>query len=330
MHRTLIGVIGLCFAAALLANACTKDSTEAREVAGEEQTATLAQSTDSAESAEAFKVLMQEITTAQKTIRNQGQLVARIEGLLKDFIANYPGTEEGADARLNLGGLYGQLSRTDEAVAVLYEVIDGGTASNEKIGYAHYLLGEAYKSGDQFDKAKKQYEIVVKDYAHLGPRVVGAAKANLDDIETLKQLAIGSKPIPFEVKDTSGEVISLDKYRGKVVLLDFWATWCGPCRVEMPNVVKLYKKHHKEGFEIIGISLDRNKSAMDNYVEANGMAWPQFFDGKYWQNEIAMMYKVRAIPATYLIDRRGIIRYRSLRGRQLEEAVQKLVKEKAS
>lgn len=118
-----------------------------------------------------------------------------------------------------------------------------------------------------------------------------------------------------------------EDFKGKVVLLDFWATWCGPCRIDMPHVVDMYKKHHKNGFEIIGISLDRSREALDRYVKANDMNWPQYFDGKYWQNDIAMKYMVRAIPATFLIDKQGVIRYRSLRGRQLEEAVDKLMKE---
>jgi peroxiredoxin len=95
----------------------------------------------------------------------------------------------------------------------------------------------------------------------------------------------------------------------------------------MPNVIKIHKKFNDKGFEIIGISLDSNKSALESYIESNKMTWPQFYDGKGWQNEIAQKYRVRQIPTTYLIDKKGVIRYRTLRGQELEEAVTKLVNE---
>jgi peroxiredoxin len=334
-------LIGICVAACLFGSACTKQSSEARETAGEEtnkntqvaqndpghESPEAGEQLDSGGSEDAYALVIQEIKRTQKEIRDQNKMIARVLELFHGFIADYPGTDEAADAQLNLGQIYAQLGRNEESIAVLYELIDGGTASNEKIGIAHYLLGDAYKAADKFDESKREYQLVVDRYSFLGPQIVGMARSNIEDLDTLKQLAIGSKPIPFEVKSTDGEVVSIDKYKGKVVLLDFWATWCGPCRADMPYVVDLYEKHHKKGFEIIGISLDRSRAAMDQYVEANNMDWPQFFDGKYWQNEVAMKYKVRQIPTTFLIDRQGVIRYRSLRGKQLERAVNELIKE---
>ena len=345
MNNTVKAIIGLCFVVGLFGNACSGKSSEASETGKETE---VAQSNADAgdhdghdhaagdghdhggtgsEAAMAYDAVMSEIRSAQQTIRDQRQLVTTVETLFLDFIEKYPGTEQAADAQLNLGQIYSQLNRTDDAIAILYEMIDSGTASNEKVGIAHYLLGDAYKASDQFDKARREYQMVLDDYAFLGGQILGMARSNLDDLEVLSKLAIGSKPIPFEVTGTEGEKLSLDKYKGKVVLLDFWATWCGPCRVEMPNVVKLYKEHHNKGFEIIGVSLDRSRRAFDQYVEANDMDWPQYFDGKYWQNDIAMKYRVRYIPATFLIDRQGVLRYRSLRGRELEEAVTQLLKE---
>ncbi len=334
MSSSLKWVIGLCCVLGLTSGACTKESSEASQPQSKQETNRIevAQSGQSDQkghgSAEdAYGHLIEEIRSLQRTTRDQMRLVAQVEKMFKGFIDEYPGSEEADDARLNLGQIYSQLNRADDAIDILYELIDGGTASNEKLGIAHFTLGDAYRNSDQFDKAKREYEIVVKQYSFLGRQVVDMAKANLEDIDTLRQLAIGSKPIPFEVKTTDGDVLSLEKLKGKVVLLDFWATWCGPCRAEMPNVVRLYKKNQKKGFEIVGISLDRSRSALDQYVKANDMEWPQFFDGKYWQNEIAMMYRVRSIPATFLIDKEGVIRYRTLRGRELETAVDKLLKE---
>ena len=155
------------------------------------------------------------------------------------------------------------------------------------------------------------------------------AQSNLQDLETLKRLRIGGDPIPFEFTDLNGDRVSLASLKGKVVLIDFWATWCRPCIAEMPNVIKLHKEYNDRGFEIVGISLDRDKAALERYIQQNNMDWPQQFDGKGWGNEIAAKYKVRSIPATYLIDREGKIRYRSIKGAQLEKAVAELINEKA-
>jgi thiol-disulfide isomerase/thioredoxin len=338
MSGSIRFAIGVCLAMGLSGAACTKESSEAKssDAAETAEVAVATEERDAAgsgtepgtgSSADAYRALIQEVDAVQSSGTSQEEAVAKIEGLLKGFIAEYPGTEEAADAQINLGVLYMQLGRNDESIAILYEVIDGGAASREKVGIAHYVLGDAYRASDQFDKAKREYTTVIEKFAFLNERITMAARTSLEELDALKLLAIGSKPIAFEVKGTAGEALSLDKYKGKVVLLDFWATWCGPCRADMPSVVNLYKKHHKNGFEIIGISLDRSREALDRYVKANEMTWPQFFDGKYWENEIAMKYKIRSIPATFLIDRQGVLRYRSVRGRQLEEAVDKLVKE---
>jgi thiol-disulfide isomerase/thioredoxin len=95
-----------------------------------------------------------------------------------------------------------------------------------------------------------------------------------------------------------------EDYKGKLVLLDFWATWCGPCRVEIPGLVKAYEKYKSQGFEILGISLDREKqgSNIEVFLMDNNMRWPQVYDGKFWDAEIAKMYGVDSIPAAYLVD----------------------------
>jgi thiol-disulfide isomerase/thioredoxin len=112
-------------------------------------------------------------------------------------------------------------------------------------------------------------------------------------------------------------------YRGKVTMIDFWATWCPPCRAEMPNVVATYQRYHAQGFDIIGVSLDENRDALVNFLPAHGMAWPQYFDGQGWDNKLAKKYGVHSIPMDYLLDRHGIIIGKELRGEDLGEAVAK-------
>ncbi len=136
-----------------------------------------------------------------------------------------------------------------------------------------------------------------------------------------RSLVVGSKFPDFSEKDVNGKPISIGNYKGKVVLVDFWATWCGPCIRELPNVLDTYRKHHGKGFEIVGISLDESQEKLNAFTKEQGMTWQQFFDGKVWQNKLAQKYGVNSIPATYLLDKEGKIIGKDMRGEELESAV---------
>lgn len=102
-----------------------------------------------------------------------------------------------------------------------------------------------------------------------------------------------------------GSQVDLTTLRGKVVLMDFWATWCEPCREEVPNVVAANERFHDQGLEVVGVSLDQDLGAMTQFVSASGMAWPQNFDGQGWGNGVARHYGVHSIPALFLFDKKG-------------------------
>lgn len=143
-----------------------------------------------------------------------------------------------------------------------------------------------------------------------------------------KSLAMGAKFPEFSVTDLDGKPLSTANLKAKATLIDFWATWCGPCRNELPNVLATYKKHHAEGFNIIGVSLDQDRAKLTDFTTTMNMPWPQYFDGLGWGNKLAAKYGIESIPATFLLNSNGIIIGEDLRGEALEEAVAKAVAKK--
>ena len=171
-------------------------------------------------------------------------------------------------------------------------------------------------------------------YDGLSPEIkdTTVAKDILKNLEALKakdenakSSAVGAKAPNFSAPTPSGEELALNDALGKVTLVDFWAAWCKPCRAENPNIVKVYKKYHEKGLNVIGVSLDKKAEDWKKAIEDDGLIWNHVSNIAYFDDAIAKLYNVDAIPAAFLLDENGIIVAKNLRGNALEEKVAELL-----
>jgi peroxiredoxin len=143
-------------------------------------------------------------------------------------------------------------------------------------------------------------------------------------ITAVKATAIGRPAIEFTQPDSSGKSIALSSFRGKYVLVDFWASWCGPCRAENPNVVKAYHQYKSKGFDILGVSLDTDKDAWLKAVKKDNLSWTEVSDLKAWNNAASLAYRVKGIPFNVLLDKNGVIIAKNLRGIVLQNKLKEI------
>ena len=285
----------------------------------------------------------QEIKAIAKNLKKQSnpedleQLVEKSS----DFIALHPEYKRVDEVYYLLGNALVQLERVEEGTQV-FEVLVEKQPDARYVRDCLLELGLAYDKLDKHDEADGAYKKLVNHPKYGSGSHATRAKKILEQERSDRtgelpkppgaQSSPGmnpsewiGKPAPdFQVTDLKGEKLSLEQYRGQVVLLDFWATWCPPCIAEIPNVKKTYETYKDQNFQIIGISLDRSREPLEAYIEKEELAWLH-----YWDNtrKVSPLYKVQAIPSTFLIDGEGIIRKTSLRGHALEHAVAELVKE---
>lgn len=180
------------------------------------------------------------------------------------------------------------------------------------------LVALSEAAGSSFDVAKVEPLFLALN-AKIKKTSEGIAFAKR--IEAAKTTNVGQKAPVFAQNDVNDKPVKLSDFKGKYVLLDFWASWCSPCRAENPNLVKAYAKYKVKGFEILGVSLDQtsSKQAWIAAVKKDGLTWTNISDLKGWNNEAAILYGVRAVPQNYLIDPTGVIVAKNLRGKELEE-----------
>ena len=188
--------------------------------------------------------------------------------------------------------------------------------------------GEMYESNKPFNVKGTTWELAFPGGADGAPFKVAKSSKKVAEVALPPNHSVGAKITAFKAKRLDGKAVSFpEDYKGKVVMLDFWATWCPPCREEIPGLVAAYNANHDKGFEVLGISLDQNGQAnqVKAFMKDQGMTWPQVYDGKFWKAAVADLYNINSIPACFLVDGdTGTILARDgqLRGGNLDSTIQ--------
>ena len=256
------------------------------------------------------------------------------------FVNEHPGYKRVARIHYILGNALSRADRPEEALRT-YQRLTKDYSDGSFPGDAWLEMGLACDKLGRHDEADAAYRQLVdhpeygsRPFAKTAKRILALDRASRNGELLSNRFQMGypdaleGKPaIDFHVKDVNGGDLSLEKYRGKIVLLDFWAVWCAPCRAETPHLKRAYAEFKDREFEIVGISLDHEKSKLLAYIEEHDIAWPQFLN-ETGENDIAQKYKVMAIPRTFLIDHEGVIRKADLRGHALEPAIAELIQER--
>jgi tetratricopeptide (TPR) repeat protein len=293
----------------------------------------------------------QQALTLAHALARQG----RFEDALSEFTrAGKLNNDKCAECFQGVGQIYFKLGRLKEA-AVAFRQAAALKPANEAemynvLGVVLYLQKEKATFEEAATALQRAIELskgkLVKSYFNLGFALIKSGKEQ-EGIAALKKYvevdpeggdvgharAVIANPklvdakiaASFAVKSHTGAELSIDKLRGKVVLLDFWASWCLPCRFDMPEVRKIWKKFAGDQLVIIGINLDSNRAAFEAYMKEEAITWPQYYDGLGWDNKISRLYRVYTIPHTILIDQEGVIQATGLRGEALAEKVADLL-----
>lgn len=230
---------------------------------------------------------------------------------IQAYIAENPDAEDVAEARERL--VYGLMALEDHAGALdllagEYERLpedkddlDLGTAFGEIV----VPMLQLYRMAGRMEDAAALITRVRQDFQDHP--MSAAIEEALDDFSRMLDVPGVGDPFALTFTALDGREVDLAAMTGKVVLVDFWATWCVPCLKSMPGVKNLYRTYHEKGFEVVGVSLDDDRERLEDYLEKEDIAWPQHFDGNGWENEWAMKYGIQSIPATFLIGPDGTI-----------------------
>ena len=295
---------------------------------------------------------------------NESKRLTKAAEQAKDFQAQYPNHPKAAEARTKEYQLLEQASKLgDTNVLDRLDALDAARLRDPKLSdgerfqiriasvnrYAMSKLPDnmtaalavldkgAHGLIDDFPKRQEPYELLLfvasksepPRARELAKEIVASSAPDPIKEEAQRILKMAErigKPLAIKFTAVDGRPVELAKLKGKVVLVDFWATWCGLCVAEVPNVRATYERLHPKGFEIVGISFDTDKQALLDFVQQHKMSWPQYFDGKQWDNQYGKQFGIDSIPAMWLVDKQGNLRDVNAR-EDLAEKITKLLAE---
>ncbi|HMP89575.1 MAG TPA: TlpA disulfide reductase family protein [Kiritimatiellia bacterium] len=253
---------------------------------------------------------------------------------IREYIAANPSADDAAEARERL--VYGLVSIDDftGAVELLLERYSELPEDKSEVELS-YAFGEIvvpviqlYKMDGRKDDALAFIGRVREDFSNH--QMADIINETLEEFAgSFDQPAVGDE-LEIEFTAIDGREVNLADLKGKVVLVDFWATWCLPCIKAMPDLMAAYDEFKDQGFEIIGISLDSDREKLEDYLSRENIAWPQYFDGEGWDSDFARRYRIDAIPATFLIGRDGLIAATDIPGSELKTQVAALLAQSES
>lgn len=219
---------------------------------------------------------------------------------LNTLIGKYPETEEALEAKFFMGAAHNEMHNFDEAIKSFDTVLSKGDINKNFKARTLYFKAKSLLGKGDVTTAKE----VVAELRMIEPRAADSFGNELSGM-----LRIGVEAPNFKVTAVDGKPIDLAQYKGNVIIINFWATWCDPCIQEFPNVKKMYSKFKDKGVQYIGVSLDDDIEDLRGFVKQVEVEWPQIFDAKRWQGAIPSLYHIQAIPTMVVLDRENKVRY---------------------